>query len=243
MAESMPDSRSGDPGSKASIGRRVPAGAPEQTLPMIIIVTGTPGVGKTVLAKLLAKKIGFTFSSLGDLVRKERLHKGFDRRARSYIFDERSVRRRLQGYFEDHQKKGIVFETHAVNSILPKTHGMVAIVLRLDPVVLAKRLHRSEEHTSELQSPDHLVCRLLLETTGDPRDLHSFPTRRSSDLARSYIFDERSVRRRLQGYFEDHQKKGIVFETHAVNSILPKTHGMVAIVLRLDPVVLAKRLH
>src|SRR5207244_5469558 len=24
---------------------------------------------------------------------------------------------------------------------------------------------RSEEHTSELQSPDHLVCRLLLETT------------------------------------------------------------------------------
>src|SRR5258708_11964104 len=25
------------------------------------------------------------------------------------------------------------------------------------------RRHRSEEHTSELQSPDHLVCRLLLE--------------------------------------------------------------------------------
>src|SRR5258708_10302213 len=27
----------------------------------------------------------------------------------------------------------------------------------------AKRRGRSEEHTSELQSPDHLVCRLLLE--------------------------------------------------------------------------------
>src|SRR5258708_31197624 len=26
-----------------------------------------------------------------------------------------------------------------------------------------KNLDRSEEHTSELQSPDHLVCRLLLE--------------------------------------------------------------------------------
>src|SRR5947208_10508798 len=26
-----------------------------------------------------------------------------------------------------------------------------------------KNLWRSEEHTSELQSPDHLVCRLLLE--------------------------------------------------------------------------------
>src|SRR5258708_13690541 len=40
---------------------------------------------------------------------------------------------------------------------------------------------RSEEHTSELQSPDHLVCRLLLEkkkiTTGSPenRAPHSAP--------------------------------------------------------------------
>src|SRR5258708_22451734 len=29
--------------------------------------------------------------------------------------------------------------------------------------VLVVELQRSEEHTSELQSPDHLVCRLLLE--------------------------------------------------------------------------------
>src|SRR5215475_6881914 len=41
---------------------------------------------------------------------------------------------------------------------------------------------RSEEHTSELQSRENLVCRLLLERCGHHRDLHSFPTRRSSDL-------------------------------------------------------------
>src|SRR5690554_2799952 len=41
---------------------------------------------------------------------------------------------------------------------------------------------RSEEHTSELQSRPHLVCRLLLERYAANRDLHSFPTRRSSDL-------------------------------------------------------------
>src|SRR5438477_472169 len=44
---------------------------------------------------------------------------------------------------------------------------------------------RSEEHTSELQSHVNLVCRLLLECYGDHRDLHSFPTRRSSDLYRT----------------------------------------------------------
>lgn len=136
----MPDSRSGDPGSKASLGRRVPAGAPTQTLPKIIIVTGTPGVGKTVLARLVARKTGFKFLSLGDLVRKESLHKGFDRKTRSYVIDEGSVRRRLRGDFDSHHERGIVLETHSVNSILPRTRGVVAIVLRLDPVILAKRL-------------------------------------------------------------------------------------------------------
>src|ERR1035438_3866173 len=42
------------------------------------------------------------------------------------------------------------------------------------------RPYRSEEHTSELQSLRHLVCRLLL--AGSRHHLHSFPTRRSSDL-------------------------------------------------------------
>src|SRR5438552_6725380 len=32
-----------------------------------------------------------------------------------------------------------------------------------DQDLLNRLIERSEEHTSELQSPDHLVCRLLLE--------------------------------------------------------------------------------
>src|SRR5690348_10079551 len=131
MAESMPDSRSGDPGSKASIGRRVPAGAPVQSLPRIIVLTGTPGVGKTVLARLLARRTGFRFLSLGDLVKKDRLHKGFDRRARSYMINESAVGRRLGDYFEGHSAKGVIFETHSIGSFLPRTRGMVVVVLRL----------------------------------------------------------------------------------------------------------------
>src|SRR5690348_17750876 len=50
-------------------------------------------------------------------------------------------------------------------------HGAVAVVGEVAQVKnadlrqsgLARPPHRSEEHTSELQSPVHLVCRLLLE--------------------------------------------------------------------------------
>src|SRR5258708_28356470 len=38
-----------------------------------------------------------------------------------------------------------------------------ATSLFVTPGLLAAITARSEEHTSELQSPDHLVCRLLLE--------------------------------------------------------------------------------
>src|SRR5258708_11970966 len=43
----------------------------------------------------------------------------------------------------------------------------IAVVMAADngdnSVVDVERYDRSEEHTSELQSPDHIVCRLLLE--------------------------------------------------------------------------------
>src|SRR5438876_4510936 len=38
----------------------------------------------------------------------------------------------------------------------------------LQSVVVRRERHRSEEHTSELQSPVHLVCRLLLEKKNQP---------------------------------------------------------------------------
>src|SRR5258708_20121175 len=41
----------------------------------------------------------------------------------------------------------------------------------MPPAASISRSTRSEEHTSELQSPDHLVCRLLLEKKKDTTSL------------------------------------------------------------------------
>src|SRR5258708_18010614 len=51
---------------------------------------------------------------------------------------------------------------------LARTENNLGLMLlrtgRVAEIVLgARERDRSEEHTSELQSPDHLVCRLLLE--------------------------------------------------------------------------------
>src|SRR5258708_18137635 len=46
--------------------------------------------------------------------------------------------------------------------VLFHTYGR-GLSARTVPEQLSDQQFRSEEHTSELQSPDHLVCRLLLE--------------------------------------------------------------------------------
>src|SRR5258708_18337178 len=43
----------------------------------------------------------------------------------------------------------------------------------LGPAKSALSKSRSEEHTSELQSPDHLVCRLLLEKKNEKIEINS----------------------------------------------------------------------
>src|SRR5258708_29016668 len=49
---------------------------------------------------------------------------------------------------------------------------------------------RSEEHTSELQSPDHLVCRLLLEK----KKKHRWDTCRGSSSLRRRYWQARLIR-------------------------------------------------
>src|SRR5207244_8260976 len=56
--------------------------------------------------------------------------------------------------------------THEVCSavaIYQQTSGRSAVFHDVSRVRFRRLSERSEEHTSELQSPDHLVCRLLLE--------------------------------------------------------------------------------
>jgi adenylate kinase len=110
----------------------------------IIVVTGTPGVGKTVLARLVAKQTGSQYLNLGDLVKTEKLYRRFDHSAQSYIIDEKPLRKSLLKFFLAHRRGGVVVETHWLGRFMPKRRGMIAIVVRLDPLILAKRLKRRE---------------------------------------------------------------------------------------------------
>src|SRR5690606_29588603 len=78
---------------------------------------------------------------------------------------------------------GVIQAANRQASISGPQFSELSLARRVKPTSAPRAWSRSEEHTSELQSRENLVCRLLLECSLDLRDPHSSPTRRSSDLA------------------------------------------------------------
>ncbi|MEM5826220.1 MAG: adenylate kinase family protein [Candidatus Aenigmatarchaeota archaeon] len=98
---------------------------------MIISITGTPGVGKTTIAKALGKVLGYKVVSDFELAKKNKLILGYDNKMRSYIVNEKLFRKiRLKGDFIVHGH---------LSHLIPND---LTIVLRLDPKELEKRLKR-----------------------------------------------------------------------------------------------------
>src|SRR5256885_11154552 len=59
--------------------------------------------------------------------------------------------------------KGTQAQPHAVSSPGTIPPSLKSHIAPASPLIGSKPVDRSEEHTSELQSPCNLVCRLLLE--------------------------------------------------------------------------------
>jgi len=60
----------------------------------VIIITGTPGTGKSIHAQLLAEEspILLQHINVGELVKEKGLHEGFDAEWQAYTVDEDKVR-------------------------------------------------------------------------------------------------------------------------------------------------------
>ena len=107
-------------------------------LKQIILVTGTPGVGKSRLAGQLAKNGGYALVEVSNLVKKEGLYVQFDRKRGSYVVDERKLRKRLEALALSSEK--MIVSSHIVGKYLPERLVRRVLVLRLDPTILYKRL-------------------------------------------------------------------------------------------------------
>ena len=56
-----------------------------------ILITGTPGTGKTVLGTELAKRAGMNYINVGDLAKENNFYEGWDEVYQCHVLDEERV--------------------------------------------------------------------------------------------------------------------------------------------------------
>ena len=105
----------------------------------LIVVTGTPGVGKTRFSRVLAKKLGAVHIDLGLLATRERFIVGFDRLRQTYIVDTKKMARALKEIL--HYLSGsVVLDGHFAANMVPLELLDIVFVLRCHPEKLKRRL-------------------------------------------------------------------------------------------------------
>jgi len=106
-----------------------------------IVVSGTPGTGKTRFGRLLARKLGVNSINMTEFARQHNLIKSYDRTRRTYVVDERRLQRELEKYLTS-LKERVVVDGHYSGSLVPTRVIDVVFVLRCSPEILRKRLRR-----------------------------------------------------------------------------------------------------
>ena len=115
-----------------------------------IIVTGTPGTGKTTFAKMLAKEIGAEYVALTQFVSERKLYTGFDRERESRIVNLARVYANLNRLLLRTRRPTIV-DTHIPEGIIPKGLVKIAFVLRCHPRILERRLSKKKWKLSKIR--------------------------------------------------------------------------------------------
>ncbi len=108
---------------------------------MVIIVTGTPGVGKTTISKLLASKLNAEIINMGDLIKREGLFIGVDGERDSLIADEGRLSKRIKEIIVG-CKGTIIIEGHFAVHVTPPEMTDIVFVLRKDPEELKRTLEK-----------------------------------------------------------------------------------------------------
>lgn len=121
-----------------------------------ILITGTPGAGKSVLAKKLSLLLDYAYFDVNSFIRHAHIYSSYDRKRRSFVVDEAILARELvkvrqnairnghRGTIRQQpngpkRSAGIIFDSHLAH-FLPSSKADLCIVARCSLKELQKRL-------------------------------------------------------------------------------------------------------
>ncbi len=125
---------------------------------IVIVITGTPGTGKTSIAKRLAEILGGIHIDVSEYVLKHKLYTEYDEPSRTYIIDEEKVTERLKKLIKE-SDKSVIIDTH-YPEILPDELIDYVFLLRTHPKILEERIRR-EKKWHERKIKENIMAEIL----------------------------------------------------------------------------------
>ena len=133
---------------------------------MVIIVTGTPGTGKTKIARFLSKALRYTFVDVHSLLRSKKLWSSYDKQRKCYVVDKKKLVKRLLA--EVKKNKESIFDSHMSHN-LPKKYVELCIVTHCDITLLKKRLEQRKY--SRLKTRENLDAEIFQTCLTEAQEL------------------------------------------------------------------------
>lgn len=150
-----------------------------------ILITGTPGTGKSTLSQELALQTSLNYINVGQLAKDEELYDGWDEKLNCHILDED----RVVDEIEDKMNEGgNVVDYHGCE-FFPQRWFDIVFVLRTNNTVLYERLEKRKYSVEKIQ--ENVQCEIfqtLLEEARESYDkniVHELQSNNPADMERN----------------------------------------------------------
>jgi len=128
----------------------------------VILITGTPCVGKTTVAKALTAKLDAQYINLTDFAKQNNLTIGEDTQRCTLIVDDEGINAKLSEAIDASQKQNIIIDGHYAAAVTPQDYVANVFVLRRNPkelkALMEKRGYSGSKMWENLQAEIIDVC-------------------------------------------------------------------------------------
>ena len=122
-----------------------------------ICISGTPGTGKTTLAKKISQKINFKFIDVNKIIKQNKLSEKYDKKRKCHVIDTKKLNKILIKIIKD-SKQNLIIDSH-LSHHLPKKHTNLCIITKCNLKTLEKRLKKRKYNKTKIR--ENLDCEIF----------------------------------------------------------------------------------